>query len=215
MTRTRIFLADDHALVTEGIRKLLEDEFELVGTATDGRALLAGVEALKPDLVLVDISLPSLNGLDAARQLKKVVPDANVIFLTMHADQGFVTEAFRAGASGYVVKQSAASELLFAIQEVLKGRTYVSPIVAKDLVARAVNPGDGGATRSFASRLTARQREVVQLIAEGRSTKEIAGVLKVSTKTVEFHKTRIMQQLGVHSTAELTKYALAHGLVSL
>lgn len=215
MTRARIFLADDHALVAEGIRKLLEEQFDLVGTAADGRALLAGAEELKPDLVLADISLPLLNGLDAARQLKKVMPDAKVIFLTMHADQGFVTEAFRAGASGYVLKQAAASELLFAIQEVLKGRTYISPIVAQHLVERAVSPAETAAAQGFAGHLTARQREVVQLIAEGRSTKEIAGTLHISIKTVEFHKTRIIQQLGVRTTAELTKYALTHGLVSL
>lgn len=215
MKKARVLLADDHALVAEGLQKLLESEYELVGTVADGRALLNTIEKVEPDIALVDISLPLLNGLDAARQIKKTAPHVKLIFLTMHADQTFVTEAFRLGASGYVLKQSAASELLFALTEVLKGRTYVSPAVTKDLVERVVSSHDTVEPKEFAGTLTVRQREVLQLIAEGKSTKEIASTLNISIKTVEFHKTRIMQELGVRTTAELTKYAIAHGIVSL
>jgi DNA-binding NarL/FixJ family response regulator len=217
----RILLADDHVLVAEGIQKLLEPEFELVGIVADGRSLLAATAKLQPDLVVVDISLPLLNGLDASQQLKKNHPNLKIIVLTMHSEPNFVTQAFRVGVSGYVLKQSVGSELVQAIREVVKGRTYVSPMVTQSLVDQAVNPsvsaasGEAGSGSGFAQTLSPRQREVLQLVAEGKATKEIASILNVSVKTVEFHKTRIMKELGLRSAAELTKYAIATGLTSI
>lgn len=215
--KPRVLIADDHTLVAEGVQKLLEPEFQLCGRVADGRALVRAVEKEQPDIALVDIALPLLNGLDACRQIKKSMPQVKLLILTMHGEQHFVTEAFRAGVSGYILKQSVAEELVFAIKEVLKGRLYVSPSVAENLVEQALNPSEAGASRSMRGddRLSARQREVLQLIAEGQSTKEIASTLNVSIKTVEFHKTRIMKQLGVHSTAELTKHAIAIGLIAM
>ena len=171
----------------------------------------------KPDIALVDIALPLLNGLDACRQIRKTNPEVKLLILTMHSEQYFVTEAFRAGVSGYVLKQSVAEELVFAIKEVLKGRIYVSPSVAENLVEQALNPGEArpSGLQGGSDKLSARQREVLQLIAEGQSTKEIASTLNVSIKTIEFHKTRIMKQLGVHSTAELTKHAISIGLIAM
>lgn len=214
--KPKVLIADDHMLVAEGVEKVLEHDFELVGRLADGRALVRAVEKNQPDIALVDIALPSLNGLDACRQIKKAAPEVKLLILTMHAEQYFVTEAFRAGVSGYVLKESAAEELKFAIKEVLKGRLYVSPSVAKNLVNKALNPTVAKEPVSEGSdKLSARQREVLQLVAEGQSTKEIASTLCVSIKTVEFHKTRIMKQLGMHSTAELTKYAIAIGLIAM
>lgn len=212
-----VLIADDHTLVAEGIEKLLEHDFQLCGRVADGRALVKAVEQHKPDIALVDIALPLLNGLDACRQIKKAAPEVKLLILTMHGEQYFVTEAFRAGVSGYMLKQSVAEELIFAIREVLKGRLYVSPSVAENLVEQALHPDEGGPSRPIESsgKLSARQREVLQLIAEGQSTKEIASTLNVSIKTIEFHKTRIMKQLGVHSTAELTKHAIAIGLIAM
>ena len=214
----RVLIADDHTLVAEGVEKLLEHEFQLCGRVADGRALVRAVEKDKPDIALVDIALPLLNGLDACRQIRKAVPEVKLLILTMHSEQYFVTEAFRAGVSGYVLKQSVAEELVFAIKEVLKGRLYVSPSVAENLVEQALNPAEvrsASAPPAESDKLSARQREVLQLIAEGQSTKEIASTLNVSIKTIEFHKTRIMKQLGVHSTAELTKHAISIGLIAM
>ncbi|HZI55912.1 MAG TPA: response regulator transcription factor [Verrucomicrobiae bacterium] len=215
----RILLADDHVLVAEGVQKLLEPEFELVGIVADGRSLVTAAAKLQPDIVVVDISLPLLNGLDASQQLKKNNPNLKIIVLTMHSEPNFVTQAFRVGVSGYVLKQSVGSELVQAIREVIKGRTFVSPMVAQSLVDQAVNPstpsapGDGKV--GFAQTLSSRQREVLQLVAEGKATKEIASILNVSVKTVEFHKTRIMKELRLRTAAELTKYAIAAGLTSI
>lgn len=215
----RILLADDHVLVAEGIQKLLEPEYELVGIVADGRSLVATAAKLQPDIVVVDISLPLLNGLDASQQLKKNNPNLKIIVLTMHSEPNFVTQAFRVGVSGYVLKQSVGSELVQAIREVVKGRTFVSPMVAQSLVDQAVNPSSGSAPGEvnvgFAQTLSARQREVLQLVAEGKATKEIASILNVSVKTVEFHKTRIMKELRLRTAAELTKYAIAAGLTSI
>ena len=206
-------MADDHTLVAEGVRKLLEPHFDLLEIVENGRAVLEAAGNLHPEVILLDISMPLLNGIDAARQLSKMDPRAKILFLTMHADPAYVTEAFRAGASGYLLKRSAASELVFAIQEVLEGRTYVTPLVAKDMVS-GLAP-DATARAPSSSTLTPRQREVLQLVAEGKSIKEIACILRISVKTVEFHKSRIMEQLGLRTAAELTKYAVAHGLSSL
>jgi DNA-binding NarL/FixJ family response regulator len=217
-TKSRILLADDHVLVAEGLQKLLESEFELTGIAADGRALLRAVQENPPDAAVVDISLPLLNGLDASRQILKLNPAVKIIVLTMHSEPTFVTEAFRIGVSGYVLKQSVGSELVSAIKEVLNGNTYISPIVAQDRVEQVVDPSMSGAAQEavgFAQDLSLRQREVLQLVAEGKSMKEIAAVLNVSIKTVEFHKTRIMRQLGLRTTAELTKYAITNGLISI
>ncbi|HTM50690.1 MAG TPA: response regulator transcription factor, partial [Bryobacteraceae bacterium] len=175
MRKFRLLMADDHTLVLEGLKRILESEVDLVGMAENGREMLRMAEELKPDVVLVDISMPLLNGIDAARQLLRITPQSKVIFLTMHADSDYVSEAFRAGASGYLLKRSAASELLTAIQEVMKGRCYVTPLVTRE----ALSPLFGGTTepRKLSSTLTARQREVLQLVAEGRSVKEIAAIL--------------------------------------
>ena len=215
----RILLADDHVPVAEGIQKLLEPEYELVGIVADGRSLVAAAAKLQPDMVVVDISLPLLNGLDASQQLKKNNPNLKIMVLTMHSEPNFVTQAFRVGVSGYVLKQSVGSELVQAIREVVKGRTFVSPMVAQSLVDQAVNPASasfpGEVKIRFAQTLSARQREVLQLVAEGKATKEIASILNVSVKTVEFHKTRIMKELRLRTAAELTKYAIAAGLTSI
>ena len=212
MSRPRVLLADDHTLVLDGFRKLLEDRCEVVGAAEDGRTLLRMAQELQPDIVTLDISMPQLNGVDAARKLKKLLPRTKLIFVTMHADPAYVNEAFKAGASGYLLKRSAGSELLQAIQSVMDGQCYVTPLVAKGLV-QSVITGDNP-TVSKDEPLTARQREVLQLVAEGMTVKEIASTLNISPKTVEFHKSHIMTQLDLHTTAELTKYALVHGLIA-
>jgi len=199
--------------VLEGLRRILESEFELAGTAENGRDLLRLAAETNPDVVLLDISMPMLNGIDAARQLVKTQPQVKILFVTMHADSDYVAEAFRAGASGYLLKRSAASELVTAIQEVMKGRYYVTPLVTRE----ALSPLFGGTPepKKLATTLTTRQREVLQLVAEGRSVKEIAAILKVSAKTVEFHKSALMDRLDLHTTAELTRYAISHGLVAV
>ena len=212
MTRTRVLLADDHTIVAEGLVSLLEPEYELVGRVQNGRDLLRAADELDPDVIVTDISMPLLNGIEALRQLKKMRPDVRVVFLTVHADVTYVTEALRAGARGYVLKQSAAEELRSAIRTVHEGGTYVTPLIALEL-------GDlldaDQASDSLAVVLTPREREVLQLLAEGRSVKEIAAVLDISPRTVEFHKYNVMEKLGLRTTAELTQYAIKHGIVSV
>ena len=210
MKRPRVLLADDHTLVVDGLRKTLEPECEVVGAVEDGWSLLAAAEKLVPDIILLDISMPLLNGVDAARRLRDTVPSAKVIFVTMHADATYVAGAFRAGASGYVLKRCASMELLTAIREVLKDRAYVTPLIRKDIVGEL--PGWPLGSGDASGELTDRQREVVQLVAEGHPIKEIAVILKISRKTVAFHKANVMRRLGIRSTAELTKYALDHGI---
>ena len=210
MTRPRVLIADDHTLVTDGLRRILEPECEVVGAVEDGRSLLEAAEGLKPDIILLDISMPLLNGVDAARKLRDTVPSAKVIFVTMHADATYVTGAFRAGASGYVLKRCASIELLNAVHQVLKGRTYITPLIRK-ATSREL-PGWPLGPVEASGELTDRQREVLQLVAEGHHVKEIAMILQISRKTVAFHKSNVMRRLGIHSTAELTKYALEHGL---
>ena len=213
MKKARLILADDHTLVLEGLKRILESEFDLAGVAENGRDVLRLAAELKPDIVLLDISMPLLNGIDTARQLLKTMPQVKVIFVTMHADSDYVAEAFRSGASGYLLKRSAASELVVAIHEVMKGPYYVTPLVTRE----ALSPLFGGAPepKKLTTTLTTRQREVLQLVAEGRSVKEIAAILKVSSKTVEFHKSALMDRLDIHTTAELTRYAIGHGLVAV
>lgn len=215
MTRPRILMADDHSLVLAGLRKLVEGEGEVVGTVEDGRALVEEAQKLRPDIILLDISMPLLNGLDAARQLTKLVPEAKLIFLTMHATPTYATEAFKAGASGYLIKRSAASELKQAIQAVIRGQHYMTPLITKDVLAATLHHPEGQMRQRPVTTLTPRQREVLQLVAEGKGTKAIASLLHISVKTVEFHKARIMDLLDLHSTADLTKYAVAEGLVGL
>jgi len=215
MTKPRVLMADDHSLILAGLRKLVEGECEVVGTVEDGRALVEAAQKLRPDLILLDISMPLLNGLEATRQLTKLVPESKVIILTMHASPTYATEAFQAGASGYLLKRSAASELSQAIQSVLQGRQYLTPLITKDVLDSVFKPSTGERGTPASTALTPRQREVLQLVAEGRGTKEIATILNVSVKTVEFHKFRIMQQLDIHTTADLTKYAITHGITGL
>jgi DNA-binding NarL/FixJ family response regulator len=213
MKKPRVLMADDHSLILAGLRKLVEGECEVVGTVEDGRALVAAAQTLRPDLILLDISMPLLNGLEAARQLRTLVPDSKLIFLTMHASPTYATEAFQAGASGYLLKHSAAEELSQAIKSVLQGRHYLTPLLTKEVMDSVLSPST--AERGKATALTARQREVLQLLAEGHGTKEIATILSLSVKTVEFHKARLMQQLDLHTIAALTKYAITQGITSL
>ena len=213
MKRPRLLLGDDHAIILDGLRRILEPHCDIVGSAQDGRALVAAAQELHPDVVVADISMPLLNGIEAARQILKADPRVKIVFLTMHPDVTYATEAFRAGASGYVLKNSAASELVTAIQEVLKGRTYLTPLVAKDVIASLLEVP--ASTENLPPALTPRQREILQLVAEGRAAKDIAAILNISPRTVEFHKYRIMEVLGLRTTAELTQYAIKHGIVSV
>jgi DNA-binding NarL/FixJ family response regulator len=215
MTRPRILMADDHSLVLAGLRRLVAEEGDVVGMVEDGRALVEEAKKLRPDIILLDISMPLLNGLDAARQLTKLVPDSKLIFLTMHATPTYVTEAFKAGAAGYLVKQSATSELKQAIQAVLSGQHYMTPSVTKDMMGATLHPTERPVCKRPVTALTPRQREVLQLIAEGKGTRSIASMLHISIKTVEFHRTKIMEELDLHSVAALTRYAISEGLVSL
>src|SRR3954454_7719341 len=198
MNRPRVLLADDHTLLLEAFRKLLADDCDIVGTVADGRALLAAAAELRPDVVILDVAMPVLNGLDAARQLKRLHPAVRIVFLTMNEDPELAAEAFRAGASGYLLKKSAASELLTAIRQVMSRQSYVTPLVAHGFAAALGNPGE-----RRPSELTDRQREIVQLVAEGRSMKEVGGILDITPRTVAFHKYRIMKQLHLKTTAEL------------
>jgi DNA-binding NarL/FixJ family response regulator len=215
VTRPRILMADDHSLVLAGLQRLVEEEGDVVGTVEDGRALVEEAQRLRPDLILLDISMPLLNGLDAAKQLTKLVPDSKLIFLTVHTTPTFVTEAFKAGAVGYLVKQSATAELKLAIQTVLRGQHYMTPSVTKDMLGTKRLPSEAPVCKRPVTALTPRQREVLQLLAEGKSTRSIGFMLHISIKTVEFHRTRLMEELDLHSVAELTKYAVSEGLVSL
>jgi len=206
--RTRVMLADDHAIVAQGLATLLKDHFDLVGTVGNGNELIDAARKLRPDVIVADIAMPVLSGLEALRRLKAMRSEAKVIFLTMHADAQLATEAFRAGASGYVLKQSAGEELIAAIREALQGRTYLTPLITKDVIANFTE------TTPPTVKLTPRQREVLRLIAEGRRMKEIAAILELSTRTVETHKYEMMRGLGVESTAELVRYAIQIGLVN-
>jgi len=210
--KPRLLLADDHTLLLEGIRLLLEPEFDLVGSVEDGQALLAAAKTLKPDVILLDISMPLLNGIDAARQLRKLLPSARLIFVTMHAGADYVAEAFRAGAMGYLLKRAAASELLTAIRTVLKGNYYMSPLITHNTLELLISSSKPEG--KFPERVTPRQREVLQLVAEGRSRKEIAGILNISVKTVEFHKAKLMRELNLQTVADFTRYAIEHGIIT-
>ena len=208
MSKPRVLLADDHTLLLEAFQKLLADECEIVGVATNGRALVTAAATLRPDVIVVDVTMPLLNGIDAARQIKQTSPDVRIIFLTMNEDPNLAAEAFRAGASGYLLKRSAASELVTAIREVVKHRSYITPLVAEGLVGSMLHGLEIRPTT-----LTPRQREIVQLVAEGRSMKEVASILNIAPRTVAFHKYRIMEQLHLKTTAELIQYAIRNHIV--
>jgi DNA-binding NarL/FixJ family response regulator len=206
-----ILLADDHVLIAQALQHLLAGEFDVIGIVSDGRALLKAAGALKPDVVVVDIGMPLLNGLDAGEQLKGLHPDIKVIYLTQNREPRFAVEAFRRKASGYLLKDSAASELTTAIRAALEGGSYVSPVIATGMLEHTSSapPGD-----SSLRELSGREREVLQLLAEGKSMKEVAALLDISPRTVEFHKYRIMEQLGVKTNAELVQYAIKRGLIA-
>jgi DNA-binding NarL/FixJ family response regulator len=211
--RPRVLLADDHLMVAEALRSLLSSEFDLVGVVEDGRALLEAAGRLRPDVVVADVTMPHLNGIDALVRLRQDGNRVPVVFLTMHRDVTFARRAFEAGASGYVLKHSASVELVAAIRAALEGRTYLTPALAGEVLeAMQQQPGQAG---DPAASLTPRQREVLQLLAEGRSAKEIAASLSISARTVEFHKYQMMETLGIHTNAELIHFAIKHGLVEL
>jgi DNA-binding NarL/FixJ family response regulator len=209
MSRPRILLADDHELLLGAFEKLLSEEFDVVGQVTDGRALVAAAARLNPDVVVLDISMPLLNGLEAGRQIKQKNKHIKLVFLTMVEDPDLASEAFRIGAVGYLLKRSAASELTTAIREVVQGRSYVTPLITNDLIGTLLRPAETPRGRD----LTPRQREVLQLLAEGRTMKEIAAVLNISPRTVAFHKYEMMVQLKLSTTAELVQYAVKHHVV--
>ncbi len=210
--RARILIADDHNLMAELCRKLLEEEFDVIGVAGDGRALVRAAAELKPDLIVIDVAMPLLNGLDAGRQVKEMLPAVKLVYLTMNPDAEVAAEAFARGASSYLVKTCAAAELVLAVRQALRGKTYLSKTLSQDAVnclrwqhKEMVNEEE---------RLTDRQREVLQLLAEGKMMKEVGGILNMTTRTVAFHKYRIMQLLGTRSNAELVKYAVRNHIVA-
>jgi DNA-binding NarL/FixJ family response regulator len=209
MKHTRVLLADDHPLTLEGLRAFLEPHLQSVGTVTDGRALVEAALRLKPDLIVLDITMPLLNGIDAAIQIKKSLPGVKLLFITMHVSPAYLEAALNAGGTGYVLKSAAREELLDAIQRVLRGDIYVSPSLSSEHLERFRDPSRAAATL----RLSTREREILQLIAEGRPAKEIAHVLTISIKTVAFHRENLKKKLGLRSTAELTKHAIEQGLV--
>ncbi len=210
MRLPRAILADDHKILVEAFRKLLEPHVEIVATVPDGHALLGVASTLKPDVIVLDIGMPLLNGLEAARQLKTKLPLVKLIFLTMHEEPDLAIEAMRAGASGYLLKTSAASELIHAIQEALRGRTYITPHISRGMEKNFIRDPLG---KQRSKSLTPRQREVVQLLSEGKSMKEIADVLHVTPRTVAFHKYRTMEELALNSTAELIQFAIKNHIV--
>ena len=212
MKRPRILLADDHRIVAEGLRSLIEPDFELVGIVENGRELIDAVEELQPDVIVADISMPLLNGIDAVRQIRKTNRNVKVIFLTMHPDVSYALSAFEAGAQGYVLKHSAPSELKVAIRSAIRGKNFVTPLLAGEFIE---GQKKGSQERSGdPSYLTSRQREVLQLLAEGHSVKEIAAKLDISSRTVEYHKYQMMKEIGLKTVADLVRYAVKHRIVS-
>lgn len=210
MAKPRVLLADDHTLVVEAFKKLLEPEFEVVATVSDGRTLLAIAPQLKPDVVVVDIGMPLLNGMDAGRELKALLPRTKLIVLTMSEDYDLAAEALQKWASGYLLKKSAASELVKAIREILKGNTYVTPQVAQRMFEEFIRDP----RRDRVKTLTHRQREVLQLLAEGKAMKEVADILHIATRTVAFHKYRIMEEFGLKTNSDLVRFAIKERVLS-
>ncbi len=212
MRRTRVLLADDHKLLLQAFEKLLEPDFEVVGAVGDGHALLAAALELKPDVIVLDIAMPRLNGMVAAKRLLQTMPEVKLIFLTVNEDADLASEAMRSGASGYLLKSSSASELVYAIEVALQGKSYVTPMIMGEMVASLAN---GGQPREASAKLTTRQREVLQLLAEGRSMKEVARILDLSPRTIAFHKYRIMEELGLKTNADIVQFAIKHKFISL
>jgi|RhiMethySRZTD1v2_1073278.scaffolds.fasta_scaffold120515_3 DNA-binding NarL/FixJ family response regulator len=208
---TRLIIADDHTLIAEAFQKLLEPSCDVVATVTDGRALLIAARDLRPEVIVLDVAMPLLNGLDAARYIRKMDPSIKLVFVTVSEDPDIAAEAFRAGGSAYLLKRSAGAELLTAIHEVLKGRSYVTSLVTGGVVQSLMRHRDG---EERGRELTTRQCEVLQLIAEGKSMKEVGNILQISTATVAFHKYRIMEQLHIKTSAELIRFAVHQHLVS-
>jgi DNA-binding NarL/FixJ family response regulator len=208
--RPRVLLADDHLMVAEALKSLLAPEFDLVGVVEDGRKLLEAAGTLRPDVIVADITMPHLNGIDALVQLRQRGDRVPVVFLTMHRDASFARRALDAGASGYVLKHSAPAELLLAVRAALEGKTYLTPQLAGEVLEAMKGPQQPGVTLGA---LTPRQREVLQLAAEGQSAKQIASTLGISPRTVEFHKYQMMEALGLHTNADMIHFALKHGLV--
>lgn len=212
MSKPRVVIADDHRIMLEGLKRLLEPEFDVVEAVEDGRELLAAVTQQRFDVIVVDVSMPNMNGLEAVRQIRREDKEIKIVFLTMHANAAYATSALEAGASGYVLKSAATDELVTAIREALQGRTYITPQVAGELVQVCQD----GTRRPItgAADLTHRQREILQLLAKGCAIKEIAASLDTSPKNVEYHKYRLMELLGIKTTAELVRYAVLQGLVT-
>ena len=212
MRKARVLLADDHRLLLQAFEKLLQPDFEVVGTVSDGRALLTAARELKPDVIVLDIAMPLLNGMVAGERLKQMIPEVKLIFLTVNEDPGFASEAMRIGASGYLLKSSAASELFHAIDAALEGRTYVTPLIMQDMVTSLAN---GRQPNEASAKLTTRQREVLQLLAEGHTMKEVGNILGLSPRTIAFHKYRIMEKLSLKTNADLFQFAIKHGIIPL
>ena len=211
-SRSRILIADDHLLVAELCKRLLDPEFEVVGVVSDGHALVSTARQLKPDVVVLDVAMPVLNGLDAGRQVKEILPLVKLVYLTMNADVEVAAEAFRLGAQGYLLKTGAASELVLAVRDVLRGKPYIASALPRDTI-NFLRRQDKTVVHED-ERLTRRQREVLQLLAEGKVMKEVSSILNMSTRTVAYHKYRMMEVLGARSNAELVKYAVRNHLVA-
>jgi len=208
--RTSVLLADDHSFLLEGVRRLLEANLDVVGSADNGQALVESALSLRPDMVVLDISMPILNGIDAAKQIKRALPDTKLVFLTMHSNAIYLRKALEAGASAYVLKSGASDELLRAIEAARKGESYVSPGFDQNTIDNVRNWSEKSSRAVI--ELTGRQRQILQLIAEGKQNKEIAQILDVSVKTIEFHRSRLMTKLGMHTVAELARFAVQEGL---
>ena len=217
MNKIRVLLVEDHTIVRKGLRSLLDGEagIEVIGEAEDGREAVEKVQQLLPDVVLMDIAMPGLNGLEATRQIKKRFPEVQVLILTMHANEEYIFQILRAGASGYVVKQVAPTELISAIRAAYRGESFLSPSISKKVIQEYIRQAEAMGEENSYDRLTDREREVLQLIAEGHSNREIAELLHISAKTVQTHRAHLMDKLDIHSTAELTQYAIRKGVISV
>ena len=213
MNRATVVIADDHQILAEGVRSMLEPEFDVVGVVCNGRELVEAAKTLQPAVIVADVTMPTLNGIDAATQLRDAGVTSKVVFLTMHRDVAYARRAIEAGAAGYVLKHSVSSELVTAIRDALLGQTYVSPLIAGELL-QSYREGTSGSSGA-AQPLTPRQSEVLQLIAEGSSAKQVAATLKISVRTAEAHRAHIMETLGLDSTAELVQYAIRNGIISV
>ena len=213
MKPLKVLLADDHRIVAEGLSRLLEPEFDLVGVVEDGLSLLAAAKKLKPDVIVSDITMPELNGVEALEELMKANPDVRLVFLTMHHNVTYARKALEAGALGYVLKHSAMDELTMAVRAAAKGQTFVSPAISGELLS-AMRKGDE-ADADPVRKLTLRQREILRLLLDGHSAKAIASRLGISARTVEFHKYSMMETLGVSSSAELIRFALQNGIAEV